>query len=480
MTDTKLIKLLRIVEGDELHWLGKWVHSPYNNRNKAVIDLFELLRPFAPAFDAPRLTREWVFGRLFPELTFQDGKLRLIMHRLAEQIEGFLIAQRLKQQPLLARKLLFDELGERNQYELFQKQYKALSRQLEAGSYREEGYHQDMWQLQYRHFFHPQTTRIAVPGEVLAATMQHLDAAYMLTKMRYSAELLSRQHILKEVHEIELLEPVREIARTHNPFKDDKAFQIYEDLLALMDAPENEIIFLRLDQNARQYLELLRPDFQASLIRYLINNCIRQYNAGKLEYLPRQFDLYKLALAKGLLLNDGLLPDTTFLNIVVTATTLEETDWATQFVKEYLPVLPDDRQADASHLGKAYIDFALQNYLEVKQHVRDIQSNAIFYLLRIKSLSLRSYFLQFLKDPTYYEVVIHTSRSFDKFLQRNPALSARRIQAYLNLTAFVRSLARLLSHQQKGRERIQQLMHELDEMETVVARPWLKKVLQSL
>ncbi|MEO1448789.1 MAG: hypothetical protein AAFV07_04635 [Bacteroidota bacterium] len=480
MTETKLIKLLRIVEADELHWLGKWVRSPYYNRNSAVIGLFDLLRTFAPDFKSNRLKREWVFQRLFPDMAYQDGKLRLIMHRLTEQVEGFLVSQRLKQQPLVARKLLFDELGERNQYDLFLKQYKSLTKEIEGSTFRDEVYHQDLWQLQYQHFFHPRTTRIAMSGDALSATMQHLDAAYMLTKMRYSAELLSRQHILKEVHEIELLEPVREIARTHTPFKDDKAFQMYEDLLALMDAPENETIFLRLDQNVRQYLELLRPDFQASLIRYLINNCIRQYNAGKIEFLERQFDLYKIALEKGLLLNDGLLPDATFLNIVVTATTLGEAEWATQFVQDYLPVLPADRQEDASRLGSAFIDFSLQKYQEVNRHLRLIQSNAIFYLLRVKSLSLRNHFLQFLEDPGYYELVIHGSRSFDKFLQRNPAISERRIQAYLHLTAFIRSLARLISHQEKSPERIKQLRKELDKTETIIARQWLEKVLDNL
>ena len=219
MKGAKVISLLQSLHPKEMSWLAKWVRSPYNNSNKLVIALFGQLRKYAPAFDSDKLSKEKVFEQLFPGQPFDDQRLRLLMFRLSELVESFLVAQRLKRSRLLYQELLQAELGERNQYELFLKKNQTLAEELDKSPFRDEYYYLGRWQQQNSRFFHPQAARYQFEASQLQDAMHHLDAFYVLSKLRYGTELRNRQNILPEEYEIPLLEECRQLAGGHPGFQ---------------------------------------------------------------------------------------------------------------------------------------------------------------------------------------------------------------------------------------------------------------------
>ncbi|MCB9300203.1 MAG: hypothetical protein H6566_06110 [Lewinellaceae bacterium] len=477
MQDAKLIVLLKTVQPEELRWLAKWVRSPYYNSNEGVVALFDYLRRYAPAFDSPKLDKEAVFRQLFPKQPYDDQRLRLLMFRLSELVEEFLVAQRLKGDRLTHQQLLQQELGERSQYDLFVKKNQALAEQLALSAYRDEHYYLALWRQQHDYFFHPQTARYGFSADQVREIMQNLDAFYILSKMRYSTELRNRQNILPEEYDILLLRESLQLAEEHPAFGADKVFQAYRDMLGLMEQPDNENTYQRLETIAFSHLHLFRPTDQSSLLRYLINTTIQLYNKGKQEYLKRQFRLYQLGLEKELFLNEGKLSDATFLNIIVTATVLGEMGWVEGFIAQYAPSLPDALQVDAVSLGTAYWYFAKGDFHASNALLRQVESTGLQYQLRVKSLSLRNTFELFLQDETYYELFTYESKAFRKFLRRNEKISESRARAYLNLASFLRKLAKLKANGQLTRNSLAKLREKLDKENSVVARPWLQEKL---
>lgn len=480
MRGSKLIALLQTIQPEELRWLAKWVRSPYCNSNEWVVALFDYLRKFAPDFDAPKLAKEKAFKHLFPDKPYDGQRLRVLQFRLSALVEEFLVAQRLKRERLTHQELLQAELGERNQYELFLKQNRGLAEELEQSPYRDEHYYLARWRQQHDHFFHPRTARYGFSADQLEAIMQNLDAFYILSKMRYSAELRNRQNILPEAYEIALLGESIQLAEQHPVFGGDKVFQAYRDILALMEQPENESIYRRLEDIAYHHLHLLRPTDQASLLRYLVNTSIQLYNKGKQEYLGRQFRLYQLGLEQGLFLDEDKLSDTTFLNIIVTASVLGELDWIEGFIARYAPALPAAQQVDAVSLGTAYWYFAKGEFSASNALLQQVESSGLQYQLRVKSLSLRNYFELFLQDETYYELAVYESKAFGKFLRRNEKITESRARGYLALCSFIRKLARLKVTGQWTGGKLAKLRKELEREGAVVARPWLLEKLAEL
>ncbi|MCB9284638.1 MAG: hypothetical protein H6563_11230 [Lewinellaceae bacterium] len=480
MRSSKLIALLHTLQPDEWHWLAKWVRSPYYNNNEGVISLFDHLRKFAPELDSPKLEKETVFSHLFPGQAYDDQRLRLLLFRLSELVEGFLVAQRLKRDRLTHQQFLQAELGARNQYPLFEKENRDLGRHLEQYPYRDEDYYLARWRQQYDYFFHPQTARYAFPSAQLEEMMQNLDAFFILSKMRYSAELRNRQNILPEQHDIALLVESRKLVAEHPVFSIDMIFQTYRDMLDLIEQPDNEHIFLRLEEIAFQHLHLFRSKDQSTLLRYLINTTIYLYNEGKQEYLARQLRLYQLGLAKDLFLDEGQLSDGTFLNIVITATILGELDWVEGFLATYAALLPFERQADAGSLGTAYWYFAKGDFSACHDLLRKVENTNLQYLLRVKSLSLRTYFELFLLNDSYYNLVVYESKAFEKFLHRNEKITEQRAQGYLNLVYYLRQLAMLKTSFQLTSLKLGKLRNKLEKEGSVIAKPWLLEKLAEL
>ncbi|MCB0851460.1 MAG: hypothetical protein KDD63_04395 [Bacteroidetes bacterium] len=480
MKESKLISLFQSIHPDEMRWLAKWVRSPYYNSNEYVIYLFDYIRKYGPEFTSNKLEKHKVYENLFPGKLYDDQRLRVLMFRLADLVEDFIVAERLKKDSFQKQRLLYAELGERNLYDQFDKKKQELLNQLDKAPYRDEYYYLAQWRLQHDHFFHPQTYRYQDSSIFLEEMMQNLDAFFLLAKIRYSTELRNRQNIFSEEHKIFLLDESKALVLEHPVFSHQIVFQVYTDILGLMGNPSDEVIFQRLQQNISQHLDLFRPSDQSSMVRYLINTTIQLYQKGKSGYLNNQFDLYELGLKKNLFLNDGLLPDGTFLNIIVTATVLGKLMWAEKFISEYAPMLPETKQVDAINLGKAYWYFSKLEFKESLNLLRQIESSDLQYLLRIKSLSLRNHFELFLDDDTYYELVSYESKAFQKFLRRHEFLSEDRILSYIKFISFIRKLASLKTNFQLSDKKLQKLKGKLHHEDSIIAKSWLEDKLTQL
>lgn len=480
MHKSKLISLIRSLRPEEFHWCQKFLKSPFYNSHELPLSLFQYISRYLPDLDSPKLAKAITFRKLFPGEPYDLQKMRKAMHRLADLLEEFLLAMRLRDQPLQKAQLLLDAFGDRNLYDQFEKKTSALIEALEALPYRDEHFYLSLWRLQYEQFFHPQTRRLQFSSESLRMMMQNLDAFYILSKMRYSAELRNRQNILPEAYEIALLKEARQLAENHPVFGPDEIFQTYRDILALMEQPEDEDIYRRLEGIAFYHLHRFRPTDQSYLLRYLINTCIQWYNNGKTEYLERQFRLYQLGLDAALFLEEGRLSDSTFLNIIVTATVLKELAWVEGFIAQYAPHLPLEHQVDAVSLGTAYWYFAKARFSASNNLLRQVESTDLQYLLRVRSLSLRNHFEIFLRDDTYYELWMDESEAFKKFLRRNKQLIDTRVESYLKLIYFLRKLTKWRMEQQMQEKQLLKLDRELLRSEKVVAKQWLLEKISSL
>lgn len=481
MKSSKLLLLFQTFQPEEMRWMSKFVRSPFYNSNEKVVELFEYLRKYYPDFSSPKLEKEKVFQVLFPKTAFDDQRLRLLMFRLAEVAEQFIVANRIRQQPFLYQSHLIDELESRNLDAMFEKRSQQALKQLEKESFRDHHYHEAVWRLHHQRYYFANKERKKSKTHSLESTLHHFDAFYFLTKLRYAGELFNRQNIFTESHNVLLLGEIRELIDQAEAFKDKQIFRIYQDVLLLMENNLDEQVYDRLEANFVQHMDQIRPTDQASLIRYLINSTIQLYQNGRLGYLDRQFRLYQLGLSNDLFFIEQHLPESTFLNIVITATVLKETSWASNFIEEYQQHLPDHDRHDASCLARAYCCAAMGKYLESNQNLHQVSRTGLGYMLRVKSLSLRNYFELFLEDPSYFELFLYESKSFEKYIRRNKKISANRAMGYQNFIQMLRKIGKLRSTQLLlDKKELAKLKGEIASTQVLVAKKWLLDKMEAL
>ena len=149
MKQTQLTDLLNTLSNKEIQQLKKWIASPFFNKRKDVVQLFEFYLWYQKKNkEAP--SKEQVFEHLFPKQLYDDHKVRLAMSFLKKLVEQFLIyqaeqEQKIRQKLTLAKiyrlrkldkqakqqlreveKLLFDKMKQRGaDYYEFSYQYHA-------------------------------------------------------------------------------------------------------------------------------------------------------------------------------------------------------------------------------------------------------------------------------------------------------------------------------------------------------------------
>ena len=196
MQTSKLLQLVKILDVEEMRWLAKFVRSPFYNSNKEVIALFDYIRKYHPECDSSKLAKEVVFKKIWPKEAFNDRRIRVLMFRLSDLVEAFLVAQKLKKDKIQHEKLLIQAVGERDLYEVFVKKTEVLLGQLENDPLRDESYFEHQWELRKNVLDHIKTNRLEASLEDFKSTLHHLDSFYMMTKLGYSSDLLNREKIL--------------------------------------------------------------------------------------------------------------------------------------------------------------------------------------------------------------------------------------------------------------------------------------------
>ncbi|PHN02698.1 hypothetical protein [Flavilitoribacter nigricans] len=470
MYSSKLLNLLKTLSAEEMRWMAKFVRSPYHNSNKEVIALFDHLRKFHPKCDSASLSRDRIFQKIWPQTPYQDRQLRLLMFRLSNLIEAFLVAQQVKQDQIRYDQLLVSALAERDLYDLFVQKNQALTETLEQQPLRDERYYELLWQLKLQWTSHPETVRLQIPTKHLHETGELLDSFYAIAKLRYSSDLLNRQNILPENYSIFLLEELRKLAPENAAFQDNKVVLLYCDLLHLIEQPLNEAYYRRFEANFTLHQDLLKRIDRGAMLRCLINAATQLYIAGKTSYLNNQYQWFLSGLEADLFTENGRLPESTFLNIVVTATILRKVDWTRDFIDQYSALM----SANMLNFAKAYWHFSRREFQESNTFLARVKEQDFSHQLRKKLLSVRNHFEIFCNDYSYYSLFLDESRAFEKFVRRNEQLTERRAKAYLNFLTCVRKIGKLRSENKRVEEKQKaRLIEEIAGLQPLEARPWL-------
>lgn len=470
MYTSKLLKLIRTLSVKEMRWLAKFVRSPYHNSNEDVVVLFDLIRKYHPDCTSSQLLKENVYNKIWPGKSYNDRALRLLMFRLSDVVEDFLVAQWVRENKIESGKLLVSALGERDLYDLFTKKTDTLLAELEQQSYRDEKYYELLWQLKLHWLSHPETVRLQVPMEYFHEIVALLDNFYAVAKFRHSSDLLNRQNILPEHYDILLLKELRELVSQAAAFQENKVLQVYSDLICMIEAPLEEEYYRKVEQSFMKNQQLFKAADQSAILRSLINVSTQLYLSGRSAYLKNQLQLYLLGLEGGLFIEKGKLPESTFLNIVVTATILKEQQWTRHFIDQYAAVMSDNML----NFSEAYWHFAEQDFQQSNTFLNKVKEQDISHQLRKKLLSLRNHYEIFCQDYSYYALFLDESRAFEKFVRRSEQITQRRAKGYLNFLTCIRKIGKLKADNNKVKNKQWAgLMEEIAQLHPLEARPWL-------
>lgn len=487
MHKSKLIKLLKTLTRDEFRHLGKFIKSPFFNTNEDIIKLYDYLRDnnHYPNFDASVLNKEYVDKKLFSpnsaNYTFVARRIRDCMSAFSLLVQEFMISIEARRERELNKDLLLlSAFSKRNLHNLFEAKTQEATDKLENLDARGIQYYQTLFELQNNYFFHPDTSKLQRSSTYINGLMENLDAFYILTKLKLSCEIRSREHILSEHYQIDLLQEVTELAKQqHKP--NNVLFPIYSDLLYLFSNGFEEIVYNKLKKHYFDNLKSIPFDEQKIILQYLINILYRAVGK-KTQEASELLLLYKAGLKnKILFLNDRITPES-YSNIAIIGSKIGKFEWTYQFIMDYEQFLDEGIRKDTKQLSLAYWHFNQAEYDKTLQLIDEQEIPGKLFHLRTRALMLRAYFEKFLQDNSFYNLLLSNADSFRKQLDRDNLISEQKRLEYKNFVKYTSLLAKLIWNKKATfKKRLEKLRVDLKEQPKINARIWLlEKVSEQL
>ena len=349
----KLHKLLTKLSIRERKQFQHFIHSPLFNKREDVQRLLAVwMREGGRSFPS-----EVLWQKVFPAQDFSRTQWNLLTSRLFKLLEEFLAINDLRKDEVQKKRFLARAYRSLKQEKHFTKVVAEAEQLLEKQPYRNTDYLENRYDLAFvRYDYITSSNRKEKTN--LQEVSDHLDAFVMAAKLRQACNALSRQSINPEEYDIGFLAEVVEYLKRHPHFLKIPAVAVYYYCYQALQARADET-------NIRLFREAIvryQPHFRAAEIRdiytFVINFYIRKLNTGERIYAEEALALYRLSLEQGYLLEDGVLLESTFLNIVVLASVLGDFDWAIHFIETYRGHLKPAFREPLYHfgLGKLYYE----------------------------------------------------------------------------------------------------------------------------
>lgn len=477
MKGKKLFELLRALDAEEFQLLKRAVRSPLMNTNQRLVELYDCLQPFYPAFKGAGLKSGALFAHLFPGEAYNDYKLRRLLSDLSVLVKEYMVYLEATHEEERQR-LLIKALGRRNLFPIFEKEARKALDGLEQAPHRGLEYYERKVEVFTRYYFHAYTDKRAIGQERLQELVHDMDYCYALAMYRVGNELRNRERIFSEQY---LLDGIDAMENQYGDgiLSENALFRAYRYLLKAYKDEENTGLYAQVKENFMGHLEKMGQDDQVLLFQQLLNYAIRRINQGDSSFYREALALYKTGLEAEWLMDGGRMSEATFSNIVMVCCEGGEYEWAKNFMAQYESYLDEHSREDVRahcdslwHYFQGHFDEALQ-ILASHRFSGPLQLSSRMTAVRIS-------FEQFFRDPSYYGLLFSQAKAFEKFLSRNKSLPKNRKHVHKNTLSLIKRIASAIRKQEPPDEVRQWAMEEIASEQPLVLRNWLQQQVAQL
>lgn len=469
MKNAKITVFLALLSIDEMKKLGLFVRSPYFNRLNNVTKLYDVLKKFHPSFDSRLLTKEYVFGKIFPGEKFDDARVRTLSSYLFSLAKKFLALERYlspgssyyvdsldvilsKGNSDLAEKELKEAYSilnneKRHDTAYFLRQYKIIyDESMLAGSYKKKRNYQK--------------------------EADSLTVFYIASVLRTYATAFNMKSSLELDMRTETADMAARLAE-QDPYKRIPVVQINYTLYKIARWSGDEANFFLFTRLAEKYSHVFEPGELAETYRILLNFCVLNIRRGIRKFISVKFELYKKMLSSGIADEERYMSYAIFGNIVTSALENKDLLFAEKFIEDYRHKLHPDNEKDITAYSYAKLYYNKKEYPKALEYLaRTGNIEDVFFKAALRDLNIR-----ILYDSGDYEPLFSHIGNYKRFISSHNLLTESVKKQYRFYLKMLERLLKAAVYSKK--EDIEELIIELEKNPGFVNRDWVaEKALQ--
>ncbi|MFZ1321913.1 MAG: hypothetical protein WAT71_10185 [Ignavibacteria bacterium] len=445
MIHSKVIDILKTFSKEELKQFSEFLHSPFHNKNKNLLILFETLLKYHPDYNADN---EIIFQTIYPAKEYSHDSIKKLMSELIKAVESFLSHSGLIKEKFLLNKILLKELSDRKIDNLWKLKIKKLE-----SDFPEEypDYYNNKSALEGFKVEFNVTRNTAVDFEKIHNDKFSYDTCYYLfqaliyihctTSLKNSYSHISTNKNLNDLFlNFDFDSFIKKsVTNTH----EDKTIYLLCNLIKMFIPPDDESFFYN---SKKVLLELfdhetfeIRDDYTL-YISVLTSYCTRKMRERKLNFCNEQLKLHKHRFKVLENTNKKFSKFTRFdfSNIINLATFLGEIDWAEEFVSKVNKYFFKEDYEFNFNYGNALIELRKSNFEKALEYSsKTITKDHVFKVALINLKLMCYYDLDFTEEAfSAIDAFNHQVLNSDKFNDRYKTLQKSFIDIYKKMLNF--------------------------------------------
>lgn len=416
---------------------------------------------------AAEWSKKMAFVFVYKNQNYDDQQMRLLMSRLFQLIEEFLVV-RISQQDAMFKKLqLARAYRSMDMEKAFEKAIQEAQKYLEKQSARHADYHRWEYELEFE-YYDVIGSKVRVKETNLQQVNYSFDTYFIANKLKQGCLLKAHQMVFKKEYDFGLLDAVLNFVETHPAFLEHPAISIYYHCYMTFTANQKESHFQQLRDLMQQHQNAFSEVEIRGIYLLAINYCIRQLNTGEKRFIKEGFEMYRSGLQTGVLIEQNKLSRFTFNNIVALGIHLKEFQWVEQFIHHYKNQLDLKHREITVHYNLAKVYYEQKNYRKAMRLLAQFESEDYLLVLGAKILLVKMYF-----ELEEWDALENLLESIRIYLQRKEVLSYHK-KHFENIVFFVKKLMDLPLYDKDARN---QMREQILKTRMQSEKEWLLKQL---
>ncbi len=460
MQNSKLLNLIKSFSAVEKKSFSVFLESPFFNKKEVLKKLWIAIEQQAPFINSEKISKEFIFGVLFPGEEYDDKKMRYLMSDLYKLLLHFLLINEINPKSVSSSLSLIDTFIDRKLDKQYIQEINQLSKKLSQAKIHDQQYYLDKIEQadKEQHFFASKNSRKF--DNKIQYGSDNLNRYFALKKLIYACAMLDRQSFLRGSYDLDL--PDNFIPWLEkNGCWNEQIITIYLTIFKMLNQEEDTSYFDDLFQLLNEDTSSISFEDLKSMLLYAINFCVRKMRRGETDYVEKALNLYLLGIHKNILLEDNYLTPWTFGNVVKLELRLNRYDWVENFIKKYKNKLHPDSKDNTIAYNLAEVYCHKGDYDTALSHLSKVEFSDLSHHLGSRIMLSKIYY-----ELDEEEALLSLLSAFNIFLKRNKKISDTIKKTCLN---FCKVLFLLVRGKPLQAER------ELSAATLLAERAWLQK-----
>lgn len=475
MKDTRLIKIIKTFDKEELKSFGKFIDSPFLKPARNITPLFEYIIKYHPDYDSDKLNREKVFESLFKGEVFNEKKLSNLASDLTGSAEQFLAYNVFIQDESEVMINLSKAFQKKKLSEESNKINKQIEKMLVPGFAPEKDYISKFRQLTLlkSNYF-----------------MEENDFENLINCKKDYFEAMATQFIVDYSDLIGSVVPSKDTygKLISNEFIDNvtKCFDI-DKLLKALEKSEHKnkhliqmhyhLLKMNIEKDSDQYYYLFRDAFydlapgldraeRHILFNDLIIYCVKNFN--KAEFKKEMLEVYKKMLeTKSFSLSENdYMQELNYRNIFFGCITVGDTDYLEYFIENYSDEIQPELRSNMKNFAYGYLYYAKREFEKALSHASKINQEYFLFKSDLKNLMLTIYY-----ELGYIEQAFSMIDSYKHFIANTKEITDEFKIVNKNFLKYYADLLKIKCGQSKETPAF--VKKQIEKEKSLVSRKWL-------